>query len=100
MNILEERTPAQIDLDNRICSHISRGSRQAYQIISTYHMSEVAQIRNYMMDILRSEYFNDARALNSAFRMAVAELHIDLGMLLKEGTVIISTNKQVARLAV
>ena len=38
-----------IELDNRICSHIARGSMKAHEVISTYHMGEIAKIRDYMM---------------------------------------------------
>ena len=100
MNIVEERTPVQIDLDNRICSHISRGSKKAYEIITTYHMGEVAKIRDFMLDVLHTEFFYDARALNNAFHMAVSELGINLESLLREGTPVVTINKRVARLAV
>ena len=49
MNIVEERTEVQKELDHRICSHISRGSNKAYEIITTYHMGEVAKIRDFML---------------------------------------------------
>lgn len=99
MNIVEERTPVAIELDNRICSHIARGSKKAYEVISSYHMGEVAKIRDYMLDVLHTDFFYDARALNHAFNMAVTELGINLESLLREGTQVVSTNKQVAKLA-
>lgn len=99
MNIVEERTSVQIDLDNRICSHISRGSKKAYEIISTYHMREVAKIRDFMLDVLHTDYFYDARALNAAFHMAVSSLNINLTSLLSEDVQVVSTNKNVARVA-
>lgn len=98
MNILEERTEIQIELDNRICSHISRGSKKAYEIITTYHMSEIAKIRNYMLDVLHTDYFYDARALNAAFHMAVSSLGINLANLLTE-EVIVSDKKVAVRVA-
>ena len=94
MNIVEERTEIQIELDNRICSHISRGSKKAYEIITTYHMSEIAKIRNYMLDVLRGDFFYDARALNSA----VSSLGINLANLLAE-EVIVSDKKVAVRVA-
>lgn len=99
MNIVEERTSVQIDLDNRICSHISRGSKKAYEIITTYHMGEVAKIRDFMLDVLHTEFFYDARALNAAFHMAVSSLNINLTSLLSEEVPVVSTNKNVARVA-
>lgn len=98
MNILEERTEVQKELDNRICSHISRGSKKAYEIITTYHMSEIAKIRDYMLDVLRGDFFYDARALNSAFHMAVSSLGINLANLLAE-EVIVSDKKVAVRVA-
>jgi hypothetical protein len=95
MNIVEERTEVQKELDHRICSHISRGSNKAYEIITTYHMDTIANIRNYMLDVLRSEFFYDARALNTAFNMAVTSLGINLVNLLTEDVTIV-TDKQVA----
>lgn len=100
MNIVEERTSVQIDLDNRICSHISRGSKKAYEIITTYHMGEVAKIRDFMLDVLHTEFFYDARALNAAFHMAVNELGINLEVLLRESAPVVSTTKKVSRLAI
>jgi hypothetical protein len=99
MNILEERTDVQKELDHRICSHISRGSNKAYEIITTYHMDTIANIRNYMLDVLRSEFFYDARALNTAFNMAVTSLGINLTNLLSEKVNVVSDNKNVAKLA-
>lgn len=99
MNIVEERTPVQIELDNRICSHISRGSKKAYEIITTYHMGEVAKIRDFMLDVLHTDFFYDARALNAAFHMAVSSLNINLTSLLSEEVQVVSTNKNVARVA-
>ena len=98
MNIVEERTEIQIELDNRICSHISRGSKKAYEIITTYHMSEIAKIRDYMLDVLRGDFFYDARALNSAFHMAVSSLGINLANLLTE-EVIVCDKKVAVRVA-
>lgn len=100
MNIVEERTPVQIDLDERICSHISRGNKKAYEIISKYHMREIAKIRNYMLDVLHTDYLYDARALNATFHMAIAELGVNLEMLLTETVQVVSTNKKAAKLAV
>ena len=100
MNIIEERTPAQIELDHRICSHISRGSNKAYKIISKYHSEEITKIRNYMLDVLRSEYFYDARVLNSAFNMAVSSLGINLANLLSEDTKVIDDTKSTTKLAI
>jgi hypothetical protein len=99
MNILEERTDVQKELDHRICSHISRGSNKAYEVISTYHMTEVSKIRDYMLDVLRSEFFYDARALNTAFNMAVTSLGINLTNLLSENLQVVSDNKTATRLA-
>ena len=99
MNIVEERTPVQKELDHRICSHISRGNDKAYKIISTYHMLEVSQIRDFMLDVLHADFFYDARALNTAFHMAVSSLGINLTSLLSEQVQLVSTNKQVARVA-
>lgn len=100
MNIVEERTSVQKELDHRICSHLSRGSNKAYEIISNYHMDEVVKIRNYMLDVLHSDYFCDARALNTAFRMAVSSLGINLANLLTEETEVIRGNKSSIRLAI
>lgn len=99
MNIVEERTEIQIELDNRICSHISRGSKKAYEIITTYHMSEIAKIRDYMLDVLRGDFFYDARALNSAFHMAVSSLGINLANLLSENVTVVGDKKVASRLA-
>lgn len=99
VNITNEKTMFQNDLDNRICSHISRGNMEAYRIISTYHMSEIYRIRDYILDVLHTDYLYDARALNAAFHMAISELGINLESLLKEGTQIVSSKKQVIRLS-
>ena len=99
MNIVEERNEIQIELDNRICSHISRGSKKAYEIITTYHMSEIAKIRDYMLDVLRGDFFYDARALNSAFHMAVSSLGINLANLLSENVTVVSDKKVAVRVA-
>ena len=99
MNIVEERTEVQKELDHRICSHISRGSNKAYEIISNYHMGEVAKIRDYMLDVLRGDFFYDARALNAAFHMAVSSLGINLASLLSENVVVVSDKKVASRLA-
>ena len=99
MNIVEERNEIQIELDNRICSHISRGSKKAYEIITTYHMSEIAKIRDYMLDVLRGDFFYDARALNSAFHMAVSSLGINLANLLSENVTVVGDKKVASRLA-
>ena len=98
MNIVEERTEVQKELDHRICSHISRGSKKAYEIISTYHMAEVSKIRDYMLDVLHGDFFYDARALNSAFHMAVSSLGINIANLLSE-EVVVSDKKVASRLA-
>lgn len=97
MNAVKKRTPQEI-LDDRICSHIARGSEKAREVISTYHMGEIAKIRNYMLDVLHIDFFYDARALNMAFNMAVSELGINLESLLSEGTQVVSTSKQVSKL--
>ena len=99
MNIVEERTEVQKELDHRICSHISRGSNKAYEVISTYHMTEVSKIRDYMLDVLHGDFFYDARALNTAFNMAVTSLGINLTNLLSEKVNVVSDNKNVAKLA-
>ena len=99
MNILEERTPVQKELDHRICSHISRGSNKAYEVISTYHMAEVSKIRDYMLDVLHGDFFCDARALNNAFHMAVSSLGINLVNLLTEEVTIVTDKKVASRLA-
>ena len=86
-----------MDLDDRICRHISRGSQEAYEIISTYHTNEVAKIRNYMLDVLSDDFIYDARMLNSAFHMAIVELNINLEALLSKDVVVVSpkiTNKR------
>lgn len=93
------RSEVAIELDNRICSHIARGSKKAYEVISTYHMGEIAKIRDYMLDVLHTDFFYDARALNLAFNMAVSELGINLEMLLREGTQVVSPSKIVSNLA-
>ena len=97
MNTLDNRTSVQKDLDNRICSHISRGSNKAYEIISTYHMTEIAKIRDYMLDVLHTEFFYDARALNAAFHMAVSELGIKLEMLLEEGSQVVNVKSSLVK---
>lgn len=99
MNIVEERTSVQVELDNRICSHISRGNKAVYDIISTYHMKEIAQIRDFMLDVLHTDFFYDARALNNAFHMAVSELGINLESLLKADTKVVSTKAASVRVA-
>ena len=99
MNILDERTSVQKELDHRICSHISRGSNKAYEIISTYHMNEVSNIRNYMLDVLHGDFFYDARALNAAFHMAVSSLGINLANLLSESVVVVTDKKVASKLA-
>ena len=93
------RSEVAIELDNRICSHIARGSKKAYEVICTYHMEEIAKIRDYMLDVLHTDFFYDARALNLAFNMAVSELGINLEMLLREGTQVVSPSKKVSNLA-
>lgn len=93
------RSEVAMELDNRICSHIARGSKKAYEVISTYHMGEIAKIRDYMLDVLHTDFFYDARALNLAFNMAVSELGINLEMLLREGTQVVSPSKIVSNLA-
>ena len=62
-------------------------------------MDTIANIRNYMLDVLRSEFFYDARALNTAFNMAVTSLGINLTNLLSEKVNVVSDNKNVAKLA-
>ena len=52
-----------------------------------------------MLDVLRSEFFYDARALNTAFNMAVTSLGINLTNLLSEKVNVVSDNKNVAKLA-
>jgi len=94
------RSEVAIELDNRICSHIARGSKKAHEVISTYHMGEIAKIRDYMLDVLHTDFFYDARALNLAFNMAVSELGINLESLLREGTQVVSASKQVSKLAI
>ena len=99
MNIVEERTSVQKELDHRICSHISRGSNKAYEIISTYHMAEVSKIRDYMLDVLHGDFFYDARVLNNAFHMAVSSLGINLVNLLTEEVTVVTDKKVASRLA-
>ena len=99
MNIIDERTEVQRELDHRICSHISRGSNKAYEIISTYHKAEITKIRDYMLDVLHGDFFYDARALNSAFHMAVSALQINLANLLREDTVVVNDNKTIVKMA-
>lgn len=99
MNIIDERTEVQKELDHRICSHISRGSNKAYEVISTYHMAEVAKIRNYMLDVLCGDFFFDARALNNAFHMAVSSLGINLVNLLTEEVTVVIDKKVASKLA-
>lgn len=77
----EMKEQMAIDLDGRICNHIAHGSISALETIQTYHMQEINEIRDYMMDFLDDWYF-DPRQLNQFFHMAVAELKIDLGALL------------------
>ena len=100
MNIVEERTEVQKELDHRICSHISRGSRKAYEIISNYHMDTIANIRSYMIDVLGNDCLYDARALNSAFYMAVSSLEINLSDLLSEDIKIIKDKRKVVGLVI
>lgn len=84
------------DLDERICRHISRGNQQAFDIISTYHMDEIKQIRNTMVNVLR-ENFYDARQLNHAFNNAVISLDINLSDLLSPEVKVVSTKETSVR---
>ena len=86
------------DLEHRICSHISRGNDKAYQIIATYHMKEIKEIRKYMSDVLSGEYY-DPRTLNVAFHMAVSALNINLSSLLSEDVQVVSDIKGTSKLA-
>ncbi len=99
MDMVEERTSVQKELDHRICSHISRGNNKAYEIIANYHMDEISRIRNYMLDVLHGDFFYDARALNTSFHMAVSSLGINLADLLNENVTVVSDKKVVSRLA-
>ena len=62
-------------------------------------MSEIAKIRDYMLDVLRGDFFYDARALNSAFHMAVSSLGINLANLLSENVTVVGDKKVASRLA-
>ena len=52
-----------------------------------------------MLDVLHTDYFYDARALNAAFHMAVSSLGINLANLLSEEVVVVSDKKVASRLA-
>ena len=69
------------DLDTRISDHIARGNENVLNIIRTNHMDTIAQIRDYMLDVM--EDLCDARAMNHCFYMAIAELNINLADLLE-----------------
>ncbi len=84
------------ELDKRICDHISRGSEKAFEIISTYHMDEIRQIRNSMMTVLR-ENFYDARQLNYAFHTAVINLGINLTDLLSPEVKVVTSKENSVR---
>lgn len=99
MDYSDEINSIQNELDNRICTHVARGNKVAYDIVRTYHMSEIAQIRSYMLDVLPSDSLCDARQLNYAFNMAVIELGVNLELLLKENTQVIGNNEQNVKLA-
>ncbi len=84
------------DLDERICRHISRGNQQAFDIICTYHMDEIKQIRDTMVNVLR-ENFYDARQLNYAFNSAVSSLGINLVDLINPEVKVVSTKETSVR---
>lgn len=95
---IENNARIASDLDVRIVDHISRGNKEAYNIICLYHMDEIIKIRNYMMDLLRDCYY-DARMLNQCFHMAVAEFKINLQDLLVPGTKVVSEKQEAIKLA-
>ena len=95
-NIVE--TQIAKDLEVRIASHISRGNRNALEIIKEYHMDEVRQIRDYMLSFVKDS-LNNPWTLNQYFNMAVIELNINLVDLLTPGTKVVSSNKEATKLA-
>lgn len=86
-------------LDERICKHVSRGNKEAFDIICTYHMDDVRKIRNYMLEILRDKYFYDASKLNQAFDEAVICLGIDVQDLVEPTFSVVSVEPEVLKIA-
>ena len=70
-----------MELELRICNHITQNNKDLLKIVKRDHMEEVNAIRDYMMMFLYD--LNDARALNYSFHMAVRDLQIDLASMLK-----------------
>ena len=81
-------------IDERICEFVSRGNKEAFNIIAEYHMNEVRKIRNYMLEILRDKYFYDISKLTQAFNEAVICLNIDVNDLLSPNYTIVSADTQ------
>lgn len=77
------------ELDFRIANYVSRGNMEALVIIRKYHMTEISQIRDYMMPFVRDS-FNNPRELNRFFYSAVSELNIKLEDLLVPGVTVVS----------
>ena len=70
-----------MELELRICNHITQNNKDLLKIVKSYHMEEVGMIRDYMMMFVSD--LHDARALNSSFHMALRDLQIDLASMLK-----------------
>lgn len=77
------------DLDERIISHIARGNDNAIAIIKGYHMAEIGQIRDFMLEFL--DDCNNPWLLNQYFNMAVIALKINLVDLLDVNTKVVSS---------
>ena len=86
-------------IDERICEFVSRGNKEAYDIISKYHMAEIRKIRNYMLGLLRDKYFYDVNKLNQAFNDAVICLNIDVNDLLDPSYTVVSVEPEILKIA-
>lgn len=86
-------------IDERICEFVSRGNKEAFNIIAEYHMAEVRKIRNYMLEILRDKYFYDVSKLTQAFNEAVICLNIDVNDLLNPSYTVVSVEPEFLKIA-
>lgn len=83
------------ELENRICSHITRNDIESLKVLKSYHMEEVRSIRDYMMNLV-GDSLHDARALNRCFHMALADLQINIADLFLPKTTKKQTSYKVA----
>lgn len=83
------------ELENRICSHITRNDIESLRVLRSYHMEEVRCIRDYMMNLV-GDSLHDARALNRCFHMALADLQINVADLFLPKTTKKQTSYKVA----